>query len=170
MMLWLIITSLFSVVKIIGYTLSPIFKAIFRLVSRKPRQKPNFKNDIILITGAAQGVGKDLAIEFAEHGGTLVLWDINETKLQETCSQITSQGYEAFAYVVDCSKKDEIYQTAERVKEEVGDVSVLVNNAGIMYGKSILDLKEEEVELSFKINTLAHFWVSRILKLTSLIN
>ena len=99
-------------------------------------------------------------IQFAEHGGTVVLWDIDKDELQKTCSQITSQGYKAFAFVVDCSKKDEIYQTAERVKEEVGNVSVLVNNVGIVNCKSILELKDEEILQTVDINFLAHYWVS----------
>ena len=73
---------------------------------------------------------------------------------------MTSQGYEVFAYVVDCSKKDEIYQTAERVKEEVGNVSMLVNNVGIVNCKSILELKDEEIIRTVDINFLAHYWVS----------
>ncbi len=91
----------------------------------------------------------------------MVLWDINESKLLETCSELTSQNYEAFSYVVDCSKKDEVYRAAEKVKEEVGNVSILVNNAGTMAGKSILEFDDEDIEKTIGINILAHFWVSR---------
>ena len=80
----------------------------------------------------------------------------------ETCSQLTSQGHEAFAYVVDCSKREEVYQAAEKVKEEVGNVSVLVNNAGTMAGKSILEFDDEDIERTIGINLLAHFWVSQV--------
>lgn len=90
----------------------------------------------------------------------MVLWDINEAKLSETSSQLLSQGHEVFAYVVDCSKKDEVYKAAEKVKEEVGNVSVLVNNAGTMAGKSILEFEDEDIEKTVGINILAHFWVS----------
>ena len=88
-----------------------------------------------------------------------MLWDINEPKLLETCSQLTEQGHEAFAYLVDCSKKNEVYSTAEKVKQEVGNVSVLVNNAGTMAGKWILEYDDEDIEKTVGINIMAHFWV-----------
>ena len=100
-----------------------------------------------------------LTLQFAHHGSILVLWDINKAKLLETCSQLTSQGHEAFAYVVDCSKREKVYQAAERVKQEVGNVSVLVNNAGIVNTKSILDLTDEDIVQEVNINFLAHYWV-----------
>lgn len=92
--------------------------------------------------------------------------DINENKLSETCTQLKAKGYtcEVFSYVVDCSKQEEVYEVAERVKEEVGNVSVLVNNAGLMNGKSILQLSDEDISRSIGINLLAHFWVRSSIK------
>ena len=143
--------------KIFYYILLSFFGCLCGVFRRK--KKPDFSCDIVLITGAAQGLGKELAIQFSKCGATLVLWDINETKLHQTCSEITSQGKEAFAYVVDCSDKKQIYETADKVREEIGNVSVLVNNAGIVVFKNIMDMTDEQVEATFKVNTFAHFWV-----------
>ena len=55
-----------------------------------------------------------------------------------------------------------MYRVSAQVLREVGHVDILVNNAGIMSGKKILNLKDEEIERTMKINTLAHFWVSYI--------
>ena len=90
----------------------------------------------------------------------MVLWDINETKLHQTCSEITAQGHEAFPYVVDCSNKDAVYRTADQVREDVGNVSVLVNNAGVFHGKSILELQDEQIHQTIDVNFKSHFWVS----------
>ena len=46
------------------------------------------------------------------------------------------------------------------MKKEVGDVTVLVNNAGIVSGKKFFDIPDNMIDLSFKVNTLAHFWVN----------
>ncbi len=151
---------LLSLAKIIGYILSPVILFLYRFISRRPPQKPDFTGDIVLVTGAAQGLGKELALQFAVQGGVLVLWDINKSKLEETRAELVSLGHKVFAYVVDCSKREEIYKYAERVTEEVGSVSVLVNNAGVVYANTILDLKDRDIDLSHNVNIMAHYWVS----------
>ena len=122
-----------------------------------------FKEDIVLITGAAQGLGKQLAYKFGERGARLVLWDINQTKLNSTRQELEDTGYEAFAYVVDCADRDSVYRTAAKVQEEVGRVTVLVNNAGTYSGKTILQMEDEDMERTLKINLLAHFYVRNAL-------
>ena len=157
-MLWFLL----SFAKIIGYILSPLIFFLYRLISRRSPPKPDFSGDIVLVTGAAQGLGKELALQFATQGGVIVLWDINGSKLEETRAELVSGGYEVFAYVVDCSKREEVYETAERVKEEVGNVSVLVNNAGVMCVKTVQDLKDHEIDSVHNINVMTHYWVSKL--------
>ena len=74
-------------------------------------------------------------------------------------AEIREKGRDAHSYVVDCSKKEEVYRAAKQVREEVGDVAVLVNNAGIVTGRKFLETKDESIERTFAVNTLAHFWV-----------
>ena len=152
---------LLSLIKAIGYTFSPLFIFLYRFIFRRPSPKPNFNDDIVLVTGGAQGLGKELALEFCNLGGVIVLWDLNETKLEETRAEIASKGCEVFTYVVDCTNKEAVYRTAKRVKDEVGDVSVLVNNAGVLHTGGILELPEHKIEQTYSVNTLAHYWVRR---------
>jgi len=60
----------------------------------------------------------------------------------------------------DVSKREQILSVAERVKKEVGDVTILVNNAGIMPCHAFFDHTSDEIRRIFDINVLAHFWVS----------
>ena len=76
--------------------------------------------------------------------------------------EIREMGNEVFAYVCDCSKREEVYRMADQVREEVGDVAVLVNNAGIVSGKKFMDSVDSETEKVFGVNALAHFWVRRV--------
>ena len=132
--------------------------SLLRLCFKKPL--PNFTCDIALITGGAQGLGRELALLFSSAGATVVIWDINEEKLRQTVSEITARGREAFGYVVDLSNREEVKRGAEMVREEVGNVSILINNAGILFGHSIVDSNDDHVELTFRVNTLAQYWVS----------
>ena len=143
--------------EVFWWLLCKCFKRVCQFRSSK---KPNFSRDTVLITGAAQGLGKELALQFSECGATVVLWDINETKLRQTCSEITAQGREAFGYTVDVAKREQVYETAERVREEVGNISILVNNASVILPKTFLDMKDSEIESIVNINVLGCCWVS----------
>lgn len=134
-------------------------KALLSLF-RGRQSKVDYGEEICLITGAAQGLGKQLALKFAERNAVLVLWDIQEEKLEAVANEIREMGNEVHPYVCDCSSREDVYKVAAQVKEEVGNVSMLVNNAGILNVRSVMEADDEEIEQTFKVNTLAHFWVS----------
>lgn len=71
---------------------------------------------------------------------------------------IKNNGGSAFAYTVDLSKKEKIYEAAEKVKQDVGTVKILINNAGIVSGTSVLATSDDKIKLTFDVNVLAHFW------------
>lgn len=122
--------------------------------------------DVVLITGAGSGLGRQFAIKFAELGcKKLVLWDINESGLQETKSLVESPKYgsRAWIYVVDVTRRHDVYSYATRVKQELGScsyVTYLINNAGVVAGNNLLELKDESIIKTFEVNTISHFWVS----------
>uniref|UniRef100_A0AAV2JZ83 Uncharacterized protein n=1 Tax=Knipowitschia caucasica TaxID=637954 RepID=A0AAV2JZ83_KNICA len=89
----------------------------------------------------------------------MVLWDINEAGLRETAALARESGASrVFSYVCDCSSKTEVYKVADQVKREVGDVTILVNNAGIVTGKKFMDSPDSLIEKTMEVNTMAHFW------------
>ncbi|XP_035669077.1 estradiol 17-beta-dehydrogenase 11-like [Branchiostoma floridae] len=126
-----------------------------------PVKRKSVRGEVVLVTGAAHGVGRCLALEFGRLGATVVLWDINRDGNEATAEQIREDGGTARAYRVDCSKREEIQGVAQQVKEEVGDVTVLFNNAGVMTTGSVLDLTDDQIERTFQVNVLAHFWTIR---------
>ena len=81
---------------------------------------------------------------------------------EETANEVRSRGSEAHTYVCDCSSQEDVSRVSAQVHHEVGHVDILVNNAGILSKEKILNLKDEQIERTMKINTLAHFWVSYI--------
>uniref|UniRef100_A0A8D1RSW6 Estradiol 17-beta-dehydrogenase 11 n=1 Tax=Sus scrofa TaxID=9823 RepID=A0A8D1RSW6_PIG len=118
-------------------------------------------SEIVLITGAGHGLGRLTAFEFAKLKCKLVLWDINKHGLEETADECKRLGSKAHAFVVDCSDREDIYSSAKKVKAEVGDVSILVNNAGVVYTSDLFATQDPQIEKTFEVNILAHFWTTK---------
>ncbi|XP_076998522.1 17-beta-hydroxysteroid dehydrogenase 13 [Tamandua tetradactyla] len=128
-----------------------------------PRRRKSVAGEIVLITGAGHGIGKLTAYEFAKRKSKLVLWDINKHGVEETAVQCRKLGATTHAFVVDCSSREEIYSSVNQVKKEVGDVTIIVNNAGTIYPADLLSTKDEEITKMFEVNILAHFWIIKVL-------
>jgi all-trans-retinol dehydrogenase (NAD+) len=116
---------------------------------------------IVLITGAGMGLGRLLALKFADEGSRVVLWDLNEAAVRKTVGEVLEKGGQAWWYVCDVSDRLQVYETAARVRSEAGKVDVLVNNAGIVAGKDFLECSDEELQRTLEVNTMAHFWTSK---------
>ena len=72
---------------------------------------------------------------------------------------VRQTGRKAWYYVCDVSKREKVYEVAAKVKQEAGQVTVLVNNAGIVTGGMFLDLADEAIERTVAVNAMAHVWV-----------
>ena len=89
-------------------------------------------------------------------------WDVNEKGNEETIEMIEKEGNRAYAYTVDLSSREAIYSCAEKTAKDVGPVSILVNNAGIVSGTSLLNTPDHKIMKTFEVNTLAHFWTVKV--------
>lgn len=123
--------------------------------------KKSVTGEIVLITGAGNGMGREMAIEFAELGAILVLWDIDQVALEETSSLLKEKKAIFHNYTCDVSDRNEIRQVADKVRSEVGDVTMLVNSAGVVVGKKIQDLTDEEIEKTFGVNLFGLMWTTK---------
>lgn len=63
---------------------------------------------------------------------------------------------------MDISNRDRVYETAKKVKEDIGNVDILINNAGIVACKTLWNLPERVIENTYAVNILSHYWVSHI--------
>ncbi|XP_046581553.1 short-chain dehydrogenase/reductase family 16C member 6-like [Haliotis rubra] len=123
-----------------------------------PQSPKSVFGDIVLITGSGSGMGRQLAVEFAKRGAVIVLWDIDKEGNNETLTIIEDIGGTAHSFIVDVSDRQAVYRTGEQVRQEVGDVTILINNAGVVTGKSLLESPDHMIERTFDVNLLAHFW------------
>lgn len=96
---------------------------------------------------------------FAHTGCRVAIWDVNIDGLEVVAKEIEGAGGEAHPYKCNLRDRTEIYKVAKKLREEVGEVTLLVNNAGIVTGKKLLDTNDEEILATFDVNSLAHFWV-----------
>lgn len=126
-----------------------------------PKKKKSVTGEIVLITGAGHGIGRLTAYEFAKLKSKLVLWDINKHGIEETAAECKRLGAKAYAFVVDCSNREDIYNSAKKVKAEVGNVSILINNAGVVYPSDLFTTQDAQIEKTFEVNVLAHFWTAK---------
>ena len=77
--------------------------------------------------------------------------------------RFSANGGKAYSYQLDVTDRLKVYALAEQIKREVGDVIMLVNNAGIVTGKKILDAPDHLMVKTMEVNTISHFWVSCLL-------
>jgi NAD(P)-dependent dehydrogenase (short-subunit alcohol dehydrogenase family) len=87
-----------------------------------------------VVTGAASGLGRALAVELARRGASVIAADIDETGAARTVAEIERGGGRAWAHVCDVSDPDAVHELAARARERVGDVDFLANNAGVAVG------------------------------------
>jgi all-trans-retinol dehydrogenase (NAD+) len=121
----------------------------------------SFAGKTVLITGAASGIGRLMALGAARRGATLVLWDIDEQPLELVAKEIENEGGTAYAYVCDVGDRVAVEQVADEVHREGHRIDVLVNNAGVVAGRWFRDLTDEDIERTFRVNVLAHYWTIR---------
>jgi short-subunit dehydrogenase len=114
----------------------------------------------ILITGAAAGIGREMALLFAKEKASLVLLDINKTKLAATEKEVAALGVKVSSHVCDVSDPKAIEKVVKLVKKDTV-IDILVNNAGIVNGKSIADATYEEIRRTVDINLLGLIWMTK---------
>ncbi|XP_071581731.1 17-beta-hydroxysteroid dehydrogenase 13-like [Temnothorax nylanderi] len=152
-MLLLLAEILFLILKVVYY----ICEDVYRLIV--PTKKKSVAGEIVLITGAGHGIGKELAIGYALLGATVVCWDINDDTNNETMSDLKKMGKESvYAYRCNVADREEVFRVAEKVKREVGDVTILVNNAGAVFIKAFLNQSPDEITQVENVNLIAHYW------------
>jgi len=103
---------------------------------------------VVVITGGASGVGELLANTLAVRNVSVVVLDVKP---------IVTENYNITYLKCDVTKLEEVQAAAKEIREEIGEPTVLVNNAGVVQGKLILDLTQEDLRQTFDVNVIAHY-------------
>lgn len=113
---------------------------------------------VALVTGAAQGIGRGIALRLAKDGFDLALVDLKEDKLEDVAKEIEALGRKVTTFAADVSKRNDVYAAVDYAEKELGSFDVIVNNAGIAQVKPLADVTPEEVDRIFKINIDGVLW------------
>ena len=112
----------------------------------------NFKNKVVVITGASSGIGEAAAEQFAKKGANIVLVARRKDKLEEVERKLSKYSTKILVQVCDVSDKEQVKLMSEKVIETFSKIDVLVNNAGfVIYGK-VEELSIEDIESQMKTN------------------
>jgi NAD(P)-dependent dehydrogenase (short-subunit alcohol dehydrogenase family) len=111
-------------------------------------------NTVAVVTGAASGIGRSLAIRLAAEGAQLAIADVNDTGLNETARLASKPGVKISTHLVDVSDRERMQTFVSEVLAEHGQAHLIINNAGVGLGGTVEELAIEDIEWLMSIN----FW------------
>ena len=116
-----------------------------------------FENQVVLITGAANGIGQACAFRFAEEGANIVCLDVNDDANQATAEKCRDLGVEALSFHCDVTDEQTIKKIVQSVMDQWGRIDVLVASAGIYTGTPLADVPLSQWQRTIDINLTGTF-------------
>jgi all-trans-retinol dehydrogenase (NAD+) len=102
-----------------------------------------------------------MALDFARRGGRVAVWDIAAPALGALEKEAAAEGLSITGTSCDISDRDAVYRQAKELLKKLGPVDILINNAGIVSGKTLLENSDEKIERTMQVNVLPLFWIAR---------
>lgn len=107
---------------------------------------------VAIVTGAASGIGRAIAVALAESGASVVIADSAKQGADDVVREIESAGGRCIAVEVDVADGGQVEQVAQRAIDEFGKIDILVNNAGIMARSGVMDMAEGDLARTLEVN------------------
>ena len=122
----------------------------------------NFKGKTALVTGAAAGIGRAVAIRFAQYGAKVAILDLNEEKLEYVKKEIEAYTKDVIALKCDISQESEVYEAVKKAEDTLGNIDILVNNAAIWrYLDSFTNVSTDEWRKYMDINVMGTVYCTK---------
>jgi 3-oxoacyl-[acyl-carrier protein] reductase len=122
------------------------------------------KDRVAIVTGGSMGMGRSIALKFADEGCSVVIADIAETEGEKTADEVTQKGREGIFVKCDITSNRQIQDTVARTIDRFGKIDILVNNAGGVLGSKkglIGEISEETWDRIIALNLKSHFLFSK---------
>lgn len=120
-----------------------------------------FEGRSIIVTGAAQGMGRAIAEAFVEEGGNVLLADLNGERVAATAAEIDGDRGVASAVQCDVTRADQVAEMARTALDRYGKIDHLINNAGVITMRSVVELTEDDWDLNMNVNAKGVFLCTR---------
>ncbi len=115
------------------------------------------KDKVALVTGGAQGIGRQICLSFAAEGADIVIGDVNLEQARKTKQEIEALGRKAEAEELDVTDYSKVQNTINKILDKFKKIDILVNNAGVTRDNLILKMSETEWETVIKVNLTGTF-------------
>jgi 3-oxoacyl-[acyl-carrier protein] reductase len=126
-------------------------------------EQSSFAGQIVIVTGAASGIGRASAELIAKRGANVICLDLNQVGLQEVVSKIKSNAGKATAKVLDISNQEQVFKIIAEIKKENGQIDALINCAGLAGPTTdfVEDIKWSDYEKVLAINLFGAIWLTQ---------
>ena len=115
------------------------------------------KDKVALVTGGARGIGRAIALLFAQEGADVVIWDVNVQESEKTCADIEALGRKSMALQVDVTNFKQVEESVNKILDKFAKVDILVNNAGITRDGLLLRMNEADWDAVLNVNLKGPF-------------
>lgn len=118
----------------------------------------SLQGKVALVTGAARGIGRGIALRLARDGADVALVDVRPDGINAVADEVTEIGCKATTFVADVSDRDQVFAAVDRAASALGGFDIMVNNAGIALVGPIADVTPEDIEKLWAINVNGVLW------------
>ena len=123
----------------------------------------SIRDEVVFVTGGASGIGRQMCLQFAAQGAKVIIADIDTVRAKQLAQEITESKQQAMWIHCDVTSVESVNAAADSARSKFGSPTILINNAGIISGKPITELSIENIERTFKVNAISHFYTIKAL-------
>ena len=117
---------------------------------------------VVLVTGGARGIGKEIAMVFAKEGANIAICDVNLEEAEKTAKEIQDLGRESLAFKADVTDSNQVQAMVDKILDKLSKIDILINNAGITKDNLLLRMSEEEWDKVIAVNLKGTFICTKL--------
>nr|CAD7261938.1 unnamed protein product [Timema shepardi]CAD7570237.1 unnamed protein product [Timema californicum] len=158
--LYFLFVLFYDVVHLIIGSAYAILESLFQFA--KPPKMKSLEGEIALIVCASGGIGREFAVQLAALGVEVICWGVDEEDILEAAREakaINDNTGKAHSYLCDLMDRNKVLQTAQRIKKEIGEVTILINCCNIPTPETLSACVTQEIRKTMDVSIMSHFWL-----------